>query len=51
VGLKNEDHPLVRSYRKFLEWDIMKKPRPVRMLEELLNPLMGKSIVYYLRKG
>lgn len=51
VGLKNEEHPLVKNYRKFLEWDIMKKPRPVRMLEELLNPLMGKSIVYYLKKG
>lgn len=51
VGTKNEDHPLVKSYRKFLEWDIMKKPRSVRMLEELLNPLMGKSIVYYLKKG
>jgi 2-polyprenyl-3-methyl-5-hydroxy-6-metoxy-1,4-benzoquinol methylase len=51
VGLKNEEHPLVKAYRKFLEWDIMKKPRPVRMLEELLNPLMGKSIVYYFKKG
>lgn len=51
VGLKNEEHPLVKVYRKFLEWDIMKKPRPVRMLEELLNPLMGKSIVYYFKKG
>jgi len=51
VGLKNEEHPLVRAYRKFLEWDIMKKPRSVRMLEEMLNPFMGKSIVYYLKKG
>lgn len=51
VGLKNEDNFLVRYYKKFLEWDIMKKPRPVRMLEELLNPVLGKSIVYYLRKG
>jgi len=51
VGLKNEEHPLVKYYKKFLEWDIMKKPRPVRLLEELLNPIMGKSIVYYLRKG
>jgi SAM-dependent methyltransferase len=51
VGLKNEENFLVKSYKKFLEWDIMKKPRSVRMLEELLNPVMGKSIVYYLRKG
>lgn len=51
VGLKNEENLMVKYYKKFLEWDIMKKPRPVRMLEEFLNPLMGKSIVYYLRKG
>ncbi len=51
VGVKNEEHLLVKYYKKFLEWDIMKKPRTVRMLEELLNPLLGKSIVYYLRKG
>lgn len=51
VGLKNEEHPLVKGYKKFLEWDIMKKPRLVRLLEELLNPLLGKSIVYYLKKG
>ena len=51
IGLKKEDHPLVKYYRKFLEWDIMKKPRLVRMLEDFLNPIMGKSIVYYLKKG
>ncbi len=51
VGLKKEDHLLVKYYRKFLEWDIMKKPRLVRMLEDFLNPIMGKSIVYYLKKG
>jgi 2-polyprenyl-3-methyl-5-hydroxy-6-metoxy-1,4-benzoquinol methylase len=51
VGLKKEDHPLVKYYRKFLEWDIMKKPRLVRILEDFLNPIMGKSIVYYLKKG
>ncbi|PKN53146.1 MAG: SAM-dependent methyltransferase [Deltaproteobacteria bacterium HGW-Deltaproteobacteria-13] len=51
VGLKNEENLLVQYYKKFLEWDIMKKPRFVRMLEEFLNPIMGKSIVYYLKKG
>jgi len=51
VGLKNEDHWLVRNYKKFLEWDIMQKPPAVRFVEELLNPLLGKSIVMYLRKS
>ncbi len=51
VGLKNEAHWLVKCYKRFLEWDIMQKPFLTRMLEGLLNPLLGKSIVFYLRKG
>lgn len=51
VGLKNETHWLVKHYKKFLEWDIMKKPVLTRVLEELLNPFLGKSIVFYLKKG
>jgi len=51
VGSNNESNVFVRYYRKFLEWDIMSRPRSVRILEELLNPLIGKSIVFYLRKG
>ena len=51
VGLKNETNILVRLYKKFLEWDIMSKPKGVRILEECLNPLIGKSIVFYLKKG
>lgn len=51
VGLKNEKNWLVKYYKKFLEWDIMKKPQSVRIIEELLNPIMGKSIVFYLKKG
>lgn len=51
VGSNNESNVFVRYYRKFLEWVIMSRPRSVRILEELLNPLIGKSIVFYLRKG
>ncbi|MEE9913482.1 MAG: class I SAM-dependent methyltransferase [Deltaproteobacteria bacterium] len=51
VGLKNEKNILIRFYKKFLEWDIMSKPKAVRMLEQILNPLIGKSIVFYLKKG
>ena len=51
VGHKNEKNWLVKYYKKFLEWDIMHKPLLVRRLEEFLNPLMGKSIVFYFKKG
>ncbi|MHB8829260.1 MAG: class I SAM-dependent methyltransferase [Syntrophales bacterium] len=51
VGHKNDNFPLVRTYRKFLEWDIIRKPKLTRMLDRLLNPLIGKSVVFYLKKG
>jgi ubiquinone/menaquinone biosynthesis C-methylase UbiE len=51
VGLKNEEYWLVRYYKEFLEWDIMQKPFFTRLLENLLNPILGKSIVFYLKKG
>lgn len=51
VGHKNEDSPLVKLYRRFLEWDIIHHPALTRFLDKLLNPLMAKSIVYYMRKG
>jgi len=50
-GLKNEKNVFIRYYKKFLEWDIMCKPQLVRFIEELLNPIIGKSIVFYLKKG
>ena len=51
IGLKNEKNVFIRYYKKFLEWDIMNKPRSVRVMESILNPLIGKSIVFYLKKG
>ncbi|MDI9569858.1 MAG: class I SAM-dependent methyltransferase [Pseudomonadota bacterium] len=51
VGHKNDDQPVVRLYRRFLEWDISTRPILVRTLERLLDPLIAKSVVYYLKKG
>ncbi len=42
---------LVKLYQRFLEWDILDRPRFTRWLETLLNPLMGKSVVMYFQKG
>ena len=50
VGPKNLENPLVKAYKSFLEWDIMKGPRAVRLTETALNPVLGKSLVVYLRK-
>ena len=51
VGLDREDSPPVNLYHRFLTWDMMKKPRVTGLLEKLLNPLMGKSVVVYLKKN
>jgi ubiquinone/menaquinone biosynthesis C-methylase UbiE len=51
VGLKNENNKLVKYYKMFLEWDIMQKPFLTRMLEGLLNPVLGKSVIFYLKKN
>ena len=50
VGVDNDQHPLVRTYHRMLVWDIMRKPLATRLAERALNPLMGKSLVVYLRK-
>lgn len=50
VGPTKNDHPMVARYRKFLEWDIVKQPRSVKIAERALSPLMGKSLIIYARK-
>jgi ubiquinone/menaquinone biosynthesis C-methylase UbiE len=46
-----ESNWLVRQYHRFLVWDLMDRPALTRTLESILNPLMGKSVVMYFRKG
>jgi SAM-dependent methyltransferase len=50
LGPAREDILLINLYKKFLTWDIMKKPPVTRFLDRLLNPLMGKSLVVYFEK-
>jgi len=42
---------LANLYHRFLVWDMMKHPWATRLLENLLNPLLGKSLVLYLKKN
>ena len=51
VGPADNDHRVVATYRKFLEWDIIKAPGGVRLLDRALNPVLGKSYVVYAVKG
>ena len=46
----DRDTALVRAYHRLLVWDIMAAPRLTRRAERLLNPVVGKSLVLYVRK-
>jgi SAM-dependent methyltransferase len=50
VGVDKGGHPLVKAYHRLLVWDMMRAPWPTRLAERVLNPLIGKSVVVYLRK-
>jgi SAM-dependent methyltransferase len=41
----------VRAYHHFLVWDLMRGPWITRLLDRLLNPLMGKSLVLYFTRN
>ena len=51
VGVRDEHHPLVRRYRRFLEWDIVNQPRSTAVAERVLSPVLGKSLVLYATAG
>ena len=45
-----ETNLLLALYHRMLVWDLMSQPLITRVIESLLNPLMGKSVVLYFRK-
>jgi SAM-dependent methyltransferase len=51
VGVHDERHVLPRLYHRLLVWDIVRRPPLTRAAEAVLNPLLGKSLVVYLRKA
>jgi SAM-dependent methyltransferase len=50
VGVRDEDHLAVRAYHRLLVWDITAHAPLTRIPEAVLNPLLGKSLVVYVRK-
>jgi hypothetical protein len=51
VGVGNERAWPVRTYRAFLEWQIVEQPEWVGSLDRALNPVLGKSLVVYTEKA
>ena len=50
VGVRNDEHPLVRACHRMLVWDIVSRPAATRVPEKLLAPVLGKSLVVYARR-
>ena len=50
VGPTRTDSTVVNLYHRLLTWDIMQKPWITRFIDQLFNPLLGKSLVLYFRK-
>ena len=50
LGLDRPDRWPVRTYHRFLLWDITRKPVVTRALDRALNPVLGKSLVLYASK-
>lgn len=48
---KQDSNWLVKQYHRLLVWDLMEQPALTRVTEQLMNPVMGKSVVMYFRKG
>nr|WP_205864160.1 class I SAM-dependent methyltransferase [Planosporangium mesophilum] len=46
----DRDAAVVRAYHRLLVWDITARPWLTRTLERGLNPVIGKSVVLYLRR-
>jgi SAM-dependent methyltransferase len=50
-GISRQQARIPALYHRFLVWDIMTRTRPIRLLENLLNPIVAKSVVLYAHKN
>ncbi|UCB42782.1 MAG: class I SAM-dependent methyltransferase [Dehalococcoidales bacterium] len=50
-GINRQQARIPALYHRFLVWDIMTRTRPIRLLENLLNPIIAKSVVLYAHKN
>ncbi len=51
VGVRRDDHRLVKAYRRLLEWEIVAQPRSLHFVDRAASPVLGKSYIVYARKG
>ena len=51
VGPNRTDSLPVNLYHKMLVWDLMKQPKITSLVDQMLNPILGKSLVLYFKKS
>jgi SAM-dependent methyltransferase len=47
---RSADHPLVKRYHDLLVTEMTTNPVPLRLVERVLQPTIGKSLILYARK-
>jgi ubiquinone/menaquinone biosynthesis C-methylase UbiE len=47
LGVDDTDISIVKLYHRLLVWDMMRRPLLTRTLETVLQPFIGKSVVFY----
>jgi SAM-dependent methyltransferase len=47
LGVDDADISVVKLYHRLLVWDMMRRPLLTRTLETVLQPFIGKSVVFY----
>ena len=47
LGVDRDVWP-VRAYHQLLVWDLMRRPTVIRVVERVIDPVLGKSLVLYL---
>jgi hypothetical protein len=51
VGVRDDDQRLVKTYRRFLEWEIVNQPFGLKVVDRAMSPVLGKSYIVYARKA
>ena len=46
-----EDNFFIKKYQKFLEWQILSRPKWLNFIDNILNPIFGKSVVMYFDRN
>ena len=50
-GPNRTDAFWVNLYHKLLVWDLMARPKLTRLIDRMLNPVLGKSLVLYFKNN